>query len=182
MKTRNVVLVVLAILLVPLVIVACGALWWWSSHPLRYKASAVLVIEQINTKQPSLPGQSQPVASEEFYISQYQLIRSRQVAQKLYNEMRMYNWSMFRNAPPNVDHISVVQSWIRVSPIPKTHLVEVWIRGPDPMMAADMVNRVTDAYTEIVKKRRAESSDAGAQARVRVINSAEVPKKGSRFW
>ncbi len=122
----------------------------------RYRASALLLIER-SVEQPSLPGENRQAPSEEFYNSQYQLLRSRRIARKLFNEMRMYNWAMFRNAPPDVDPISVVQNWIRVSPVPRTHLAEVWMTWGDGATAADMVNRVTDSYKEIVEEFRTTS-------------------------
>ena len=126
------------------------AVWTFRQEPM-YQAIALLSIDR--PEQPSVMGMGgQP--SEEFYNSQFQMLRSRRIAGKLYNEMRMFDWERFKNAPAEEDPTATVQSWIRVTPIPRTHLVEVSIILGDPQLAAKMVNIVTNSYKDIAEENR----------------------------
>jgi capsular exopolysaccharide synthesis family protein len=140
----------------------------------RYRASAQLLIER-SVDQPQVLQGMTAGPGEEFYNSQYQLLRSRRIARKLYNDMHMYDWESFKSAPADVDPISVVQSWIRVTPIPKTHLVEVWMIWPDNRQAADMVNRVTDAYKDIVEEFR--TTTVERSVRVLMERAGDIERK-----
>jgi len=124
----------------------------------RYRAWAVISIEK-SVEQAQLPGLIQAAVSEEWYNSQFEMLRSRRIARKLYNDMRMYDWPMFRSLGADEDPVTIVRDWIRVTPIPKTHVAEVWMLWQNGGTAADMVNRVTDAYKEIVDEAKTTTVD-----------------------
>lgn len=139
-----------------------------------YRATAAMLIEK-SMDQPVIPGLGRAHTPQEWYNSQYEMLRSRQIARKLYNEMRMYDWQMFKAIGPERDHISIVRNWIRIRPLPNTHLVEVWMLWPDGRQAADMVNRVTDAYREIVDENRTTSVDRSV--RVLLDRAQDIERK-----
>jgi capsular exopolysaccharide synthesis family protein len=145
----------------------------FQAEPL-YRASAMMSIER-SMEQPVLQGIMQTTAPEEWYNSQFEMLRSRRIARKLYDDMRMYDWEMFRRIGPERDHISIVRNWIRVTPIPKTHDAEVWIIWPDAGRAADMVNRVTDAYKEIVEESK--TTNVARSVSVLVERVADIQRK-----
>jgi len=117
----------------------------------EYRASAVMLIER-SIYQPRVLQVGQGATSTEWYNSQFRLLRSRRIARKLYHDMQMRNWELFQRMGAGRDHIAVVQNWIRVTPYPKTHLVEIWMVNRDGRLAMDMVNRVTRAYRDIVQE------------------------------
>ena len=122
----------------------------------QYQAVAQLLIES-STQQTPVPGMATSSLSEEFYNSQVQMLRSRGIARGLYNDMQMYLWPAFQRIPDE-DHISIVQSWIRVTLLARTHLVNVSMVRQNPVQARDMVNKVTDLYKKVVEEFRTTSS------------------------
>jgi capsular exopolysaccharide synthesis family protein len=150
---------------------AVVAVMTFRAQPL-YRASAMMSIER-SMETPVVAGIAQAFVPEEWYNSQFEMLRSRRIARKLYNDMRMYDWEMFRQIGPERDHISIVQNWIRVTPVPKTHDAEVWIIWPDARTAADMVNRVTDAYKEIVEEAKTTNVDRAVRVLVERVQDIE---------
>lgn len=139
-----------------------------------YRAYARIEIERSVDTPDVIEAGARRMATEEFYNSQVENLRSRRIARKLYNDMGMYNWEYFRKLGPDRDPIAVVRNWIRVSRVPKTHHVEIWVLWPDPKMAARMVNAVTDAYTDILKEWRSSAFDASVRA---LLNRAQDIKR-----
>lgn len=155
-KRSLLVLGIWAVVFIPVAILT------WMSTPM-YRASALMLIER-NYQQPIVPGVATPATPEEFYQSQYRILRSRRIARKLYMDMKMYDWQLFRNLGPDRDPIEVVQNWIRITPIPGTHNVEIWMLWPYPKQAADMVNSVCFTYQNVVQEYKTTSIEKSVQA------------------
>ncbi|GEM_PF-4720784 len=127
------------------------------TRPQLYRAWATLLIErQVRLPQTLVGSVGEP--TEEFYQTQYQLIRSRTVARKLFAEMNMANWEFFKRLK-NRDKYEIVQNWIRITPHPKTHLVDVWVLQEDRLVAQEMVNKVTRFYLDEVTASRSQASE-----------------------
>jgi len=154
------------------VVFASVAVVTFMQQPL-YRAHATMLIERSADQPDVLPGVTRAVTTQEFYNSQFEMLRSRRIARKLYTDMRMYDWEMFKRIGPDRDHISIVRNWIRVSPIPKTHLVDVWMLWPEAEQGARMVNTVTDAYRDIVDEFKTTAVDRSVRVLLERVRDIE---------
>jgi len=136
---------------------AVVAVMTFMKRPL-YKATAMMLIER-DVNQPRLPGVDRAVATAEWYNSQFRQLKGRAIARKLYHGLAMDNWEYFRKLSPEKDPYDEVASWIHVSPVPKTHLVEIWVVWDDGRLAADMVNFVCRAYMDTVQENRTKTME-----------------------
>lgn len=141
------------------------------TQPELYRLSAQLQIERINAPMP-LGGIPQGEPTEEFYQTQYVLIRSRDIARKLYSDFQMDNWPAFQRLK-NQDPYEVIQDWIRIAPIGKSHVVEVWMLWPDRQVGEQMINRVLDFYLQELGQRRQLTSSRAAAGLTSRVTSLE---------
>ena len=134
----------------------------------QYKAEAELMIGSTYAAPESMETQTSGLSAE-FFNSQYRIIRSRDVAKKLYNHFQYYNKQVFRDLAPDQDPYAIVQKWILVTPVPKSQNVKVWTVMPDPDEGHRFVNKVCDLYLEFVaeqKKQTLEKSQSVLAQRI----------------
>jgi len=100
--------------------------------------------------------------NQEFYHTQYKLLQSRSLAQKVINKLNLKNnpmfASIFNNMPEDADVVQRQQYMVRligtilkdieVKPVEKSSLVDVSFFSPDPNLAAQIVNAVAQSYIE----------------------------------
>lgn len=102
------------------------------------------------------------------------LLASRRIARKIGNDMKVYNdgpnaFEEFMQFLPNNLRVETLSHSDRVT------MVRLSLRMDDPAKAADVVNRVTDAFKEVAEEYRTTTADRAV--RVLVDRSQEVDRE-----
>ncbi len=157
----------LPILSVFLVIVALAAAYTFLATK-RYTATTQLLIEQGSQRSFSLQEALAVDASAmDFYQTQYRLIESRALAEKVVLALKLYELGEF-GKPASGEEIP--ENWtkeaqirkavdaflkkIKVSPIRQSRLVDISFTSTDPKLAATVANAIAKAYMDYVLDRK----------------------------
>jgi len=107
---------------------------------------------------------------QDYYETQYKIIQSRDVAERVVLEHRLNEDPSFLGVPPEarpafkpvpvMDAVGQVQGKVSVSPVKDSWLVEVTVSDLDPVMAQQLCNWVTEAYIRQNLERMVESSSS----------------------
>jgi capsular exopolysaccharide synthesis family protein len=84
-------------------------------------------------------------AEERYFNTQYEILRSRDVAQRVFERLDLYQHPVFKKS---TDPIAMLAGMVQVNPIKDTGIVEVSIEGQNPEEAAAWVNGVVEAYVD----------------------------------
>lgn len=173
-------------ILAAIVAVVAGVSVWTYRQPKVYRASASIVIE---TNAPAVLSQVQEVTdqanlgywiSKEFLETQFQVIRSREVAARAVEKLGLDTDPAFLGtgaaseapaepgagsavtAPRRGDPVGKVASMIKLSPVRDSKVVVLSIEHTDPALATRLANGVAQAYIEHnLETKMAVSRDAG---------------------
>lgn len=149
-------------LAVVIVFVATAALHSFLATPI-YKATTQLLIERqtprlLESRETSF----YDAQNQEFYHTQYKLLQSRSLAQKVADKLDLKNspmfGSIFRKMPTDASAVqrqhymdrligSLLGS-LEVTPVKKSSLVDVSFYSSDPKLAAQIVNTVAQSFIE----------------------------------
>lgn len=116
-----------------------------------YEASAIVEIKPEARR--ILPGQEQWLgaegggwlAEERYFNTQLDVLRSRELAERVFKQLRLQDHPMFAGAR---DPVAVFQALIRVRPKVNTRLVTVSMTGRDPKEVREWVNSLADTYVK----------------------------------
>lgn len=163
-----------AALAVFMVIVATTAVYSFLATPV-YKATAQILVERQMPR--LLESREGPDAiNQEFYQTQYKLLTSRALVEKVATKLDLYKnsnfASIFQNMPPDANElqrqhyknrlIAALLKKIEVTPIRNSSLVDVTFYSPDPQLAALVVNSIAQSYIEQSLDLRFAASQEGA--------------------
>jgi polysaccharide biosynthesis transport protein len=132
-----------------------------------YEASARLLIEPSSSRVVTF----RPVVEEEqgdleYYQTQYEMLRSRVLAQKALEELGLGSGSGTDEQAPSPDlerQVSALLGGLVVSPVKGSRLVDVKYLSPDPAFAARAANAIVQAYIDDKRAARLRASrDASA--------------------
>jgi polysaccharide biosynthesis transport protein len=84
-------------------------------------------------------------AEERYFNTQYQIIKSRDVAQRVFDRLDLYSHPAFK---ANNDPIAALSAMIEVEPVKDTGIVQISIEGSNPEEAAAWTNATTQAYVD----------------------------------
>ncbi|HKB07168.1 MAG TPA: polysaccharide biosynthesis tyrosine autokinase [Candidatus Polarisedimenticolia bacterium] len=84
-------------------------------------------------------------AEERYFNTQYEIIKSRDVAQRVFDKLDLYNHPLFKK---NSDPVGAFASMVQVVPIKDTGIVEITLEGPSPQEVQIWVNAIADAYVD----------------------------------
>jgi len=139
------------ILSIFVVVVTLVALGTFTQKPM-YRASATVEIMPQSRKVTPLAeiaevGSTQFgwFAEERYFNTQYEIIRSRDVAQRVFDSLDLYNHPFFKTSN---DPIGVLTSMIEVEPLKETGIVEISLEGENPEEVASWVNTIAEAYVD----------------------------------
>ena len=160
------------ILLVCSLVLGLGTLYLINQKDV-FQAAAII---EIRTESPQvLGGDIEPVidpaagarywSTEEYYETQYRIIRSRAVASEVVRDLMLAEDLDFlgihsedpeqvRIALEDADPIDRLIGMISVSPIPDSHLVRLAIEHEDPDFAAELVNTLAEVYVSRNQQRQ----------------------------
>ncbi|MEK7281671.1 MAG: polysaccharide biosynthesis tyrosine autokinase, partial [Chloroflexota bacterium] len=133
------------VILSTIVIVLLGtALIAFTTRPI-YQANAMLVIEKERGGGAVYrDGAMLESSDDDYYHTQYKLLKSYSLLQKVYGGMKLQETEDFRH-PNGVDRL---QGAVTISPIVRSRLVYVKVDSHDPFLAARVANAVADTYVQ----------------------------------
>jgi capsular exopolysaccharide synthesis family protein len=150
--------------LIVFLVVLIGTL---SSTPL-YRASTKVLIERVEPYNLTMMSPYYSAYDPEFYETQYQLIKSTSVAQKVVNMLSLENTyeSFFKDErispagrKSKADVLAdIISSGIVVSPVKNSKIVNISFMSTNPDFAALVANTVANAYIEEILEMRMSAS------------------------
>ena len=101
------------------------------------------------------------LAEERYFNTQYEIIRSRDVASRVFDRLDLYNHPMFRKTSDPVDSF---RRMVRIDPIKDTGIVEISLEGTNPEEVATWTNTLAEAYVD-------RNLEMGVQAASKAVQS-----------
>ncbi len=84
-------------------------------------------------------------AEERYFNTQYEIVKSRDVAQRVMDQLDLYNHPSFKKSP---DPVGAFAGMIQVQPVKDTGIVEITLEGPNPEEITTWVNATAEAYVQ----------------------------------
>jgi capsular exopolysaccharide synthesis family protein len=84
-------------------------------------------------------------AEERYFNTQYEIIKSRDVAQRVFERLDLYNHPVFKRG---TDPVGALSRMIDVEPVKDTGIVEISMEGHDPAEVAAWVNAIAEVYVD----------------------------------
>src|SRR5438093_2613532 len=84
-------------------------------------------------------------AEERYFNTQYEIIKSRDIARRVFDRLDLYNHPLFKKS---TDSIGDFSQMIEVAPVKETGIVEISMEGPNPEEAATWVNAISEVYVD----------------------------------
>lgn len=84
-------------------------------------------------------------AEERYFNTQYEILRSRDVAERVFDRLDLYSHPMFKKSK---DPVGGFAKMVQVQPIKDTGIVEISMEGPDPEEVALWVNTTAEVYVD----------------------------------
>ncbi|PYT33479.1 MAG: hypothetical protein DMF52_15535 [Acidobacteria bacterium] len=162
---------ILTIFVVVVTLVAIGTL---TQKPV-YRAQATIEISPQSRKVSPVADVAEMGASqygwfaeERYFNTQYEIIKSRDVARRVFDRLDLYNHPLFKET---TDPIGTFSSAIEVEPIKDTGIVVIGLEGLNPEEVAAWANAIAEVY---VDRNRDQAVEATAKA-VRALLSEIAP-------
>jgi len=105
-----------------------------------YKAGVLLMIDKEQAGKIDVSPITSFAAEEDYYRTQYKLLESRTLLEKVFKKMKLGEQEEFALGLP------AFKKALRVDPIPRSRLVTLEARSYSPQMAADMANTLAEAF------------------------------------
>jgi len=158
------------------VVVVAAAGLWVARQPRIYKASTSIVIDPMppralkNVSDVVEIGAGNYWATKEFYETEYKIIRSRDVCQKVVDKLGLAKDPAFLGvaggADPDLraklvadaDPVAILRSMVTVEPVKDSRMVLVSVSDTDPKRAALLSTAVAEAYRDQNVERRIEGT------------------------
>lgn len=130
-----------------------------------YEATALLMINKEDAGKLDASSYGSFMSEEDYYRTQYQLLESRSLLERVYARMNLGQYEQF--AQP--DGVKKLHAALRVDPISRSRLVNVRIRAYDPQLAAEIANEVANSFVaENISNRISMGQDV-----IRALESSE---------
>ena len=84
---------------------------WVATQPSRYSATATVLIEDTNPKVLAIPEVMGPEKSPDFYHTQYELIKSRAVAEEVVEKLQLYTPQPAKTDTPQMATLKAIQAF-----------------------------------------------------------------------
>ena len=107
-----------------------------------YRATALLMINQENAGKIEAHPYASFTAEEDYYRTQYKLLESRSLLEKVYRQMNLNQYEEFAN--PN--GLTKLQKALKIAPITRSRLVEVSVGSYDPQLAQEIANTLVNTF------------------------------------
>ena len=148
-----------------------------SQIPNRYQARTRVLIERY-TDEPVRFAENLPASAAlrdvEFLATEYQLITSRPVIERVLSELNLAGFPPFSTAP---DPIETLTDMIHVTPVRGTKLADIVAVSRNPTLAMRIANTTAQVYAKLNLDRRKQQTTGGVQwLREEVIRTATQMK------
>lgn len=107
-----------------------------------YKATVLMMINQEDAGKIDATPYGSFTSEEDYYRTQYQLLESRSLLEKVYKNMDLNQYEQFAN-PRGLNKL---QSALDIEPVTRSRLVNVSITAYDPKLAAEIANTLTNTF------------------------------------
>ncbi|MFQ5877217.1 MAG: GumC family protein [Acidobacteriota bacterium] len=107
-------------------------------------------------------------AEERYYNTQYEIIKSRDVAQRVFDRLDLYSHPAFAESK---DPVGALTKMVDIRPVQDTGIVEISLEGPDPKEVASWVNAIAESYVGRNLDQAIEATKLAVDALLREIGS-----------
>lgn len=161
-----------------IVVFVSALLYTLTTRPV-YQASAMLVIEKERGGDSLQNGSMVENSNDDYYQTQYKLLQSRSLLQRVYTELALDKTEDF--AQPR--GMARLQKAVTISPVLRSRLVYVRVESHDAALAASIANRLSDVFVEqnlanqlfiskeVLQALQAKGGDSNAADLPAVVNS-----------
>jgi len=167
-------------------VVAAVALWSYTTTPI-YEATTVLQIDPERPRAVAFTGIPSELAPQEdirfnervfeaYYNTQYERIRSRSLLARVEAALDLNHHPAFANAQPGP---AGLESYINVSQVKRTRMVQITARVPDPALAAAIPNRIAKEYIRAAGQEGLEVSEFATRWLKSALASLHSRSEGS---
>ncbi len=130
-----------------------------------YEATVLLMINKEDAGKIDASPYGSFMSEEDYYRTQYQLLESRSLLERVYEQMDLNQYEQFAN--PN--GVKKLHGALKIDPITRSRLVNVRVRAYDPQLAAEIANAVANTFVaENVSNRISMGQDV-----IRALESSE---------
>ena len=107
-----------------------------------YKATVLMMINQEDAGQIDATPYGSFTSEEDYYRTQYQLLESRSLLEKIYKTMDLGQYEQFKNP----EGLKKLQNALDIAPVTRSRLVNVSVTAYDPKLAAEIANTLTNTF------------------------------------
>ena len=107
-----------------------------------YEATVLLMINKEEAGKLDATSYGSFLSEEDYYRTQYQLLESRSLLERVYTQLNLNQYEQFAN--PN--GVKKLQGALRIMPIVRSRLVNVGVRAYDPQLATEIANAVASTF------------------------------------
>jgi polysaccharide biosynthesis transport protein len=116
-------------------------------------------------------------AEERYFNTQYEIIRSRDVAQRVFERLDLYNHPLFKDLK---DPLGAFCNMIQVDPVKDTGIVEIKMEGTNPEEVAEWVNATAQEFVKRNLDQAVETTATAVQALLREIDPLRARLKDTQ--
>lgn len=130
-----------------------------------YEATTLMMINKENAGKLDVTSYGSFSSEEDYYRTQYQLLESRSLLEKVYRRLELDQYEEFTS-------VSKLKKAIKIVPVTRSRLVQVKVRSFDPQLAADISNTLSKTFMmENIENRIEMGQDV-----IRALESTEKSK------
>ena len=107
----------------------------------RYRASVLMMIDRENSGRIEQVSFGSWTSDEDYYRTQYELLESRTLLEKIYNDLKL------SQEPEFAKGWKVLQKSLKIEPITRSRLVNISVSSYDPKLAAQITNYLAKSFT-----------------------------------
>lgn len=119
----------------------CAVMFNTFTRP-AYQATVLMMINQENAGKLDTNPYASFNAEEDYYRTQYKLLESRNLLEKVYRQMELNKYEEFSN-PAGVKKLLKA---IDITPITRSRLVNLSVTSYDPALSADIANNIAETF------------------------------------
>ena len=109
-----------------------------------YEGTALIMINKEEAGKIDASPYGSFMSEEDYYRTQYQLLESRSLLERVYEKLDLDQYEQFAN--PN--GVKKLHGALKISPITRSRLVNISIRSYDPVLAAEVANAVASTFVQ----------------------------------
>ena len=109
-----------------------------------YEATALIMINKEDAGKIDATPYGSFMSEEDYYRTQYQLLESRSLLERVYEQLDLGQYEQFENP----GGIKKLKGALKINPITRSRLVNINVRSYDPQLAAEVANAVANTFVQ----------------------------------